>query len=172
MTSLQKKILIFSSIVAAGTLAWTLVLLLPLQHKLQQEHLAVYNERIKNEVAKTQLKNLETTQREYKRLSSTTEQLQHFFVSKTNVLSFISSLEASAAKTHVSQKIDNLQEPSGTTKNSTFQLHVSGTSLDVLSYISEIERSEYYLSISQIRMTRSEGASSVNLSLQVTVQWL
>lgn len=84
--------------------------------------------------------------------------LDQIFIEKNDILGFITSLEKTAAENNIAQKINLLTEKD--TKQNGYskiplQISTEGKFSNQFNYLSDIERSEYYINISSLELSSS-----------------
>lgn len=172
MSPLRKKILLLAAVTIAGIPAAALLLLIPLQDSLQDLHAQLLQERIAQEIARLQEQDLQTTQREYQRLQTTSEELRQFTVSEATVLDFISELESLAQQSGVGQDLQNFLAPVNGAAETSFLLALRGETTGLLAYLAGLQRLATYVTVDRLAFSRPvETGRDVELSLFVHLHW-
>lgn len=171
---IQPKTKFFAALAISGACVAGLLflLLLPLIRSIQQHSVALYQDRVKAEIAATQQRSARSSRAEYERLKTKAAELQQFFVSEASVLEFISSLESAAGKAGVRQTIDNLRAPDKATRETNLQITVSGSFPAILAWLNNVEELPYYLSLTHLTFTGSEDGGDVQAAVQAKLFWL
>lgn len=175
MSTQQKKIYILSGVAIVVFLSWFFLLIHPTQNLLHEKDDLIYQERIRGEIVTQREKNVQATQREYEQLRSSSETFTSYFVSEKNVLSFIAALEKLAQESSATQEIVNLVAPTGSSRATSFQIQLHGTTQGILEYLSDLETLHYYVAVNRMTFTSTDSAqtsASLNVTLNVTIHWL
>ena len=149
-------------------------ILLPLHSTIEERSEALYQARIDALAAEEEQRNVQVSLREYERLTASVDTIEAFFVPKSEVIAFISSLEDAATINGVVQQIENLTAPTDEAPQSTFSLTVEGPFPNLAQYLDDLESLPYYLTLDKLAFVRAEtaeGGPNVRLSFQAILEW-
>ncbi len=172
MSTTRRNIVIFSIAAIVGIVALYLFALQPFETKIKEKSENIYQERIQAAVTEVEQQNVQITKAEYERLQSQSKTLDQFFVREDDILAFISSLETIAQQASVTQDIQNLRAPEGTSRESHIQLVLSGNFSALMRYLADLESSPYYVAIDKLTFSSPGTGTGTQLTLQATIFWL
>lgn len=159
-----KKMYITLSVVIVILAAAGIGVIYPYYGKISTLKKEMYDARLQLAIFQQQRDNAEATRQDYNRIKNDIENISKIFINKDKVIDFISSLESIAGRRNVRQTI-NLDTTTQDSTDGTLDMKISvdGSWADCLQYLADLERLDYYLSISELNATGE--ANNINLAL-------
>ena len=134
----------------------------------------IYNYRLYLEKLYLEGQVLKNIVRELKEVEPHLEELSEVLIDKKEELNFIISLEKLANNSELIQdlKINPSQEVSKNTyKILPVQITLQGNYSQLIKYLTEINKLNYYINIKHLSINKIGGASKINVSIEANTYW-
>lgn len=161
--SLKKKIAISLSTVLAANFLIIYFIIIPTVNEIKNISKAIYAERLDLEKKYQRGQLLRETISNFEKIKSEKEKFAKSFVAEGKELEFITTLEQISEKHNINQSLSlkKSQEKNGS-KNFyhtlPLEINLSGDFIDILKYLNDIEKINYYLNILTINAAEKENA--------------
>jgi len=163
--SLKNKIYLTSGIMTLVVIGLWLIVISPSIVKIKSYNADIHDKRVTLEILQKQKAQIDTLEREYKKIQEDTKQISQVFIFRERTLDFISLMENIASEYQISQEIslEELGKSGGDIQKLTLQLNLKGDFINLIKYINKIETLDYYIDINSLNFFRQEGSVSLNV---------
>jgi Tfp pilus assembly protein PilO len=164
-----RLIYIYSGICALIVVAAIIGIIYPSFTKIVSLKNEIYDQRIQLAVYEQQRSNAAETRKDYNKIKNDTNNISKIFISKDQILNFISSLENIATNHSLKQtiSIDTTTVQDNSSKNTELTISTDGAWEQQLAYLADLERLDYYVSINDLAITKTNGNLSMSLSAKI-----
>jgi len=164
----DKKIYLLSGISIILIVASLILIINPLFSRITSLNSEVYDKRVQLAIYQQQRLNVEQTQQDYKKIKDDIENISKIFVNKDNILDLISKLEKISAAHSITQSINLDSTPADESADMLpMQITLNGKFQNLVNYLADIERLDYYIVIYGINFSTSD--EDINLQLSINL---
>jgi len=165
---INKKIIILSSVTVMIAAVLGVLVIYPSYNSLIELTKNHYDQRVQLAIYQKQRSNLDETVREYNDIKSDINKITSVLLAKDDLPQFVDTLDTWAKQYELKQDLNlsNLEESLNSEKI-IITLDLAGTWDNLISYMYELENSNYYIIIDNPQFVRNDN--SINLKTKLAV---
>jgi len=170
--SIKKKILIFFITIVAATSIIFYLIILPTVSEIRKISKAIYDERVDLEKKYLRGQLLKKTMEDFEMIKPKKNQLASVFLTLGQELNFITTLEKIAGENRLTPNIQlNINEikEKDDIKEIPIILTVQGNFIQTMDYLSSLERLNYYINLSSLKLTAGSPNEASGSNIITTI---
>lgn len=165
--TIQKKTYILLALLIVGIGAGVYLGILPALTQLTEVRARIHDQRVQLAVFDQERSNIEETRRDYNSIESSINELSQSFITETDLVEVIATLEDLAKQNNVEHNLSIITTPDkNADKRFAFNMIITGNWSDVLGYVADLERLQYYVLMHDLHFTTMADAVSLTFKAE------